>query len=101
MIFIIGNWNKDEEAYEKAEEQLIDTEKHHQIYHTSSIINVCKMFKALPELDEKQQLDTQLDLLRMCNIVYCVKSWESSNDARLLHDYASANGYKIIYSKKF
>lgn len=101
MIMIIGNWEKDAKAFEKAEQQLIDTEKYHSIYGTSDIINPVKLFECLHFLDEKQKLDILLDLLRMSDIVYMVKSWESHNDARLLHDYASANGYKIIYSKKF
>jgi hypothetical protein len=40
-------------------------------------------------------------MLKMCDKIYAVKSWENNNDARLLHDYADVNGYKIIYSKKF
>lgn len=101
MILIIGNWRKDAEKFAKAEEQLIDTEKYHQIYGTADIINPVKLFETLPFLTEIQQLDLLLNLLKMCNIVYAVKSWETNTDARLLHDYASANGYKIIYSKKF
>ena len=101
MIMILGNWEKDEKAFQKAEEQLIDTEKYHSIYGTADIINPIKLFEYLYFLDERQKLDILLDLLRMVDIVYMVKSWESFNDARLLHDYADANGYKIIYSKKF
>lgn len=101
MIMILGNWEKDEKAFQKAEEQLIDTEKYHKIYGTVDIINPIKLFEYLYFLDDRQKLDVLLDLLKMGDTVYMVKSWESFNDARLLHDYADVNGYKIIYSKKF
>lgn len=101
MIMILGNWENDSTAFDKAEEQLINTEKYHKIYGTIDIINPIKLFEYLYFLDEKQRLDVLLDLLRMSDTVYMVKSWESFVDARLLHDYADANGYKIIYSKKF
>lgn len=101
MIMIIGNWEKDKEAFEKAEQQLIETEKYHKIYGTCDIINPIKLFDMLYFLDDRQKLDLLLYLLRYCEIVYAVKSWDVFNDARLLHDYADTNGYKIIYSKKF
>jgi hypothetical protein len=98
---IIGDWEKDAKSFDKAEEQLIDTEKHHQIYGTADIINPIKVFKLLPYLDAVQRIDLLLCLLTFCDIVYVLKSWEFNNDSRLLHDYADARGYKIIYSKKF
>lgn len=101
MIMIIGDWNKDTKAFEKAEEQLINTERYHKIYGTVDIINPCKLFEQLYFLDDKQRLDLLLHLLRNCDMIYAVKSWEIYDDARILHDYAGANGYKIIYSKKF
>lgn len=103
MIFIASDWTKAEERewFDRAEEQLLDTEKHHQIYGTSDIINPMKVFDALPFLDYKQQVDLQLFLLSQCNTIYMLRGWESNNDVRLLHDYADNNGYKIVYSKKF
>ena len=102
MIAIIGDWNcDDKESFEKAKAHLIDTEKKHQIYGTKDIINPVDVFDALYMLSDKQKVDIFLHILSMCNIVYLLKGWEYNNDLRMLHDYCSNNGYKIIYSKKF
>lgn len=101
MILVIGNWHIKDVGMTRAKEHLIDTEKFHQIYRDDAIIDPNELFETLPFLEERQQLDLLFDLLRMCDTVYAVKSWENHNDSRLLHDYASCNGYKIIYSKKF
>lgn len=102
MILIVGDWRDgDISAFNKAEEQLINTQKLHAIYGTADIINPIKLFELMPFLSEKEELDLLLFMLKMCDKIYAVKSWENNNDARLLHDYADVNGYKIIYSKKF
>lgn len=101
MIFIAGDWTDKRQPFDKAEEHLIDTEQHHKIYGTTSIINSAKVLDTVPFLDYKQQVDLMLCLLSMCDTIYMLKGWEYNNDVRLLHDYADNNGYKIIYSKKF
>lgn len=103
MIFVAGDWTDIEkrDLFDKAEAQLIDTQKHHKIYGTSDVINSAKVLETLPFLDYKQQVDLMLYLLSRCDIIYMLKGWETNNDVRLLHDYADNNGYKIIYSKKF
>lgn len=101
MICIIGDLNKDSEAYDKAEAHLIDTEVKHCIYGTKDIINSYKVVQLLPFLDYKQQIDLLIHLISYCDTVYMLKSWEYNNDARMLHDYAVTRNCKIIYSKKF
>lgn len=101
MIFIAGDWEKDTESFSKAEEQLINTEKYHSIYGTSDIINPVKVLESISFLDYKQKVNVMLQLLSYCDIIYMLKGWEYNVDVKLLHDYASNNGYKIIYSKKF
>ena len=98
MIMIIGDIN--DTNYDAAKAHLIDTEKHHQIYHTSNILTFPQIRDTF-EVDDKELIDLMLAILITPTIVYMLKSWEYSNDARLLHDYCSGNGYKIIYSKKF
>ena len=100
-ICIIGDWENDKEAFDKAEKQLIETERDHHIYGTKDIVNPVKLFKQIPGLDIKQQVDLLLHVLSYCDIAYCLFSWEHNTDFRLLHDYCATNGYKIIYSKKF
>ena len=102
MILIIGRM-KDEDIsdYRKAKEHLIDTEKKHQIYHTRNIVTLPELKEMFCDLDDRQFSDLILSILSKINIVYCIKSWEYSNDARLYHDYCAINGHKIIYSKKF
>ena len=101
MICIIGDWENDKEAFDKAEAQLIETEEKHHIYGTKEIINPVKLFKDVPGLKINEQIDLLLHILSYCSIVYCLASWEKNTDYRLLHDYCATNGFKIIYSKKF
>ena len=103
MIFIAGDWTdeKNVDSFAGAEQQLEDTEKYHSIYGTSEIINSYTVMQTLNYLDYKQQVDVLIHLLSYCDIIYMLRGWENNNDIRLLHDYASNNGYKIIYSKKF
>lgn len=102
MIYITGNL-EDEENFFKAEEHMIDTNTHHNIYGNSKtpVINPITIFRALPELEIKDMINIQLHLLSLCDTLYCIKSWQNDVDARLLHDYARANNYKVVYSKKF
>lgn len=101
VIMILGDWIADRDTFAKAESHLIDTEKKHQIYHTLSIINLVDVLDVLPLFDYRQQIDLALFLLSQCDTVYMLKSWEHNNDVRMLHDYACACNYQIIYSKKF
>ena len=101
MIFIAGNWEEDRVPFDMAEEHLIKTEKYHSIYGTDEIINSAKLLSMMPFLDYKQQIVLLLCLLSFCDTIYMLKGWENNNDVKLLHDYASVNNYKIIYSKKF
>ena len=103
MIFIAGDFKDKNETkqFDEAEKHLIELEKYHQIYKTKDIINPNKVVKAMPFLDERDRLDLYLLLLQKCDIIYMLASWEYNIDARILHDYASVNGYKIVYSKKF
>lgn len=98
MIIVIGDMN--DKNYERAKAHLIDTEKKHHIYNTADIVTLPEIAELLP-LDERQFADLMLHLLSYVNIIYCLKSWETDNDARMYHDYCAHNGYKIIYSKKF
>lgn len=99
MILVIGDRN-DLDNFIKAKEHLIDTEKHHHIYGTNHIITLPEIADMFP-FEDKQFVDLILHILSYCNIIYCLKSWEVDNDARLYHDYCDSNGYKIIYSKKY
>ncbi len=104
MIFIAGDWTNidNKEKFDNAEKQLFETEKYHQIYGTKYTVNLFTLLnETVPDLEYKQQLDLALCVLSMCDMIYMLKGWENNNDIRLLHDYADANGYKIIYSKKF
>lgn len=101
MILLAGNL-ENVETFNKAEEHLIDTQKKHQIYGTATIINSAKIIKELPE-DVEPKLITSLliTLLNACDTIYMLTGWEHDLDARVLHEYANANQYQIIYSKKF
>lgn len=101
MIAILGDWTKKRESFFKAEAHLIDTEENHCIYGTKDIINIVSVLNTMPFLDYFQIVDLIIFLLSMCDTVYMLKDWEYNNDTRMLHDYADAKGYKIIYSKKF
>lgn len=103
MIFIAGDWENDEkrELFYKAEEHLVDTQKYHSIYGTADIVNSRRVLENLPELSYQEAVDIMLHLLSFCDTIYMLKGWENSNDIKLLHDYASNNNYRIIYSKKF
>ena len=101
MTIIIGDWNEVTDAFNKAEAHLIETEKKHQIYHDSEIINISKVFDSMPALDYKHQINIALHLISISDRVYMLKGWEYNNDARMLHDYALALNLQIIYSKKF
>ena len=101
MIFIAGDWEQDITHFAKAKEHLIDTQKHHQIYGTAEIINSAEVLATMPFLSYEQQIDVLIQLLSMCDTIYMLKGWEKNNDVSLLHDYASAKNYRIIYSKKF
>jgi hypothetical protein len=104
MIFIAGDWTNidNKEKFDNAEKQLFETEKYHQIYGTKYTVNLFTLLnETVPNLSDKKQLDLALYVLSMCDMIYMLKGWENNNDIRLLHDYADANGYKIIYSKKF
>lgn len=101
MIVVLGDWTKDKISFDKAQAHLIDTEKKHQIYHTTDIINIADVLLTIPGLDYKQQIDICLHILSMCDAVYMLKGWEYNNDVHMLHDYACVANKQIIYSKKF
>ena len=102
MILIIGSITKERNnGFKQAKDHLLDTEKFHKIYGTKDIIRLDELRKEFYYLDDRQFMDLMLHLISYFDTVYVLKSWEIDVDARLLHDYAGNNGYKIIYSKKF
>lgn len=102
MILIIGSLTKEKnDGFNKAKKHLLDTEKYHQIYGDKDIVTLPELRDTFHYLDDKQFMDMMYHLLSYLDTIYVIKSWEIDTDARLLHDYAGSNGYKIIYSKKF
>ena len=48
-----------------------------------------------------EEVDTRLDHVRDCDILYLLLGWESDDMCRLEQTYAKAKGKRVIYSKKF
>ena len=104
MIYISGQITDRKnyrDVFNAAEQYLIETQNKHSIYGTSKIINPAKVSDALPQMEYREYLDVAFYLLSMCDMIYMLKGWEKSPGARAEHEYASATGMRIIYSRKF
>lgn len=61
-------------------------------------INPAKVNNNLPintSYDEYMQMS--MCMLSFCDNIYMLKNWETSNGAKIEHEYALNNNYKIIY----
>ena len=67
----------------------------------ADIINPAKVNDNLPKCTTyKQYMKMSLCMLEMCDTIYMLKGWEDSKGARLEHEYAKSNNYKIIYESE-
>ena len=63
-----------------------------------SVVNPAAINARLPkDCKYSDYMKVSICLLSLCDTIYMLKGWETSNGARLEHAYAVANGYKIIY----
>ena len=102
MIFIMGDLeNVSKKTFDEAIKHLKKTEKYHQIYHDAVIVNARQLKDYVPDITDKERTDLLIHVLSCCDILYMLKGWESDAECRLVHEYAWANSYRIIYSKLF
>lgn len=96
MIYISGQitgTNDYLKRFNNAESKLIDL--------GYDVINPALVNSMLPKTTTYQQyMKMSLCMLEMCDTIYMLKGWKDSKGARLEHEYAKTNDYKIIYESE-
>lgn len=61
-------------------------------------INPARVNDTLPRnTNYESYMNMSICMLSFCDTIYMMSNWKDSNGARIEHDYAKRNNYKIIY----
>lgn len=61
-------------------------------------MNPARMAEIAPGLRYEQYLDLDMELLKICDVIYLMPGWEASKGANREYGYALGSGIKVIKS---
>lgn len=103
MIYISGP--TDIERLPNLEVRFADAQQYLEhvvkFYEDHNVINSFTEFSGKEFSSLKEEVIIRLNTVNKCDKIYMLMGWEKDRMSRVEHEFASASGMRIIYSKKF